>query len=508
MRKLIPILICCLLFGMAAAPAYGEEQRPTIRVEVSGQQVKVAGSVLAPGKQVTLLVKNAEGRVEHIDQKASDAEAAYSFQFKIADPLAGNYTAYVGGDGFAAPISSTFTVSREEGPPTPSTPTPIPIPIPVPSPQLDPDLMIVNEIALGTGKDGIVTIEVQKGKKGVLLMAKAAAAVGSNRLDVVFGHATISITPEALQAVLLQLPEGNAANMGIAITAAPLPASETPALLEKVSKSAFAAITPAGEVIRLELALVDVSTGKETKVASFEKPLQVTFKLDPNADLALVGIYYISDSGELEYLQGTISEDGHTISVNVYRPGKYAVLEYNKSYVDLPVSHWAHRAVKELSAKHIVNGVSSTKFAPELKVTRAEFAALLTRLLGLAAQHKAGFADVEPAAWYAEAIAAAAEAGIIRGVSDSAFAPDRPVTREEMATMLVRAYSVKHGETGVDAAEPAFKDQKLISAWAAESVSAAYRLGLVKGNEAKLFHPQNFATRAEADQMIYNLLKK
>ena len=78
-------------------------------------------------------------------------------------------------------------------------------------------------------------------------------------------------------------------------------------------------------------------------------------------------------------------ENAH-FTVEITKAGIYAVLEYDKSFTDVTSDHWVYAALKQLAARHIVNGVSEEEFAPEDPMTRAEFAVLLARLLGVGAE--------------------------------------------------------------------------------------------------------------------------
>ena len=93
--------------------------------------------------------------------------------------------------------------------------------------------------------------------------------------------------------------------------------------------------------------------------------------------------------------------------------------------------------IGDLVAKRSSN-VSADRFAPAQQVTRAEFAAMLVRLLDLKAEGPAPFADVASSKWYAKAVSA--QSGIVNGTSKDRFTPDAPIKRQEMAAMLVRAY--------------------------------------------------------------------
>ncbi len=115
----------------------------------------------------------------------------------------------------------------------------------------------------------------------------------------------------------------------------------------------------------------------------------------------------------------------------------------NNVFVDMN-GHWAQNSVASLAAKQLWHGVAPRIFAPEQPVTRAQFAALLGRTLGLpqgaaAMNGNNKFRDIDGEEWFAPAVSGAAAAGLIRGYTDGSFRPNQPVTREEAAVLLHRA---------------------------------------------------------------------
>ena len=132
---------------------------------------------------------------------------------------------------------------------------------------------------------------------------------------------------------------------------------------------------------------------------------------------------------------------------------------------------------------------------------------LITRALGLEAKGTLTVQDVDGTMWYAEAVAAAHEAGIVMGRATNEFAPNAVITREEMAAMVVRAYELKTGEKANESANTVFADQQDISVWAQQSVNAAVELGLFQGRGENRFAPKGIASRAESAQVIFNFLK-
>jgi len=175
-------------------------------------------------------------------------------------------------------------------------------------------------------------------------------------------------------------------------------------------------------------------------------------------------------------------------------------------FTDLPQTHWAYLAIRELVAKQIVSGTSATTFEPNRATTRAEFTMLLVNALQLSGEAKIAFTDIKPSDWFAAAVAKAHKVGLVNGKSAIRFDPGGKITREEMVVMLMRAYTIMYGkEPGVYSATR-FADINEVSAWAFNSVSAAAELQLIKGRTAAQFVPKGISSRAEAAQVIYNLL--
>ncbi|ADG82117.1 S-layer homology domain-containing protein [Thermincola potens] len=186
----------------------------------------------------------------------------------------------------------------------------------------------------------------------------------------------------------------------------------------------------------------------------------------------------------------------------------YAVFakETKRSFADVTSTSydWARHSIETLAGAGIVNGVDKVRFAPARPITRAELVSLLVKALALPkkTEDKAVFKDVPAGAWYAQDIAAAVRAGLIKGFGDGTCRPDRPVTREELAAILAQALNLQ-----TSGKELHFNDQRDISSWAKTGVAAAAAHGLVKGFPNGAFRPAAPASRAECAVMIYRMLE-
>jgi 5'-nucleotidase / UDP-sugar diphosphatase len=163
---------------------------------------------------------------------------------------------------------------------------------------------------------------------------------------------------------------------------------------------------------------------------------------------------------------------------------------------------WEKEFVADLYSKGIINGVSATDFAPKQTLTRSQFASLIVRSLGLEATETTPFTDINHLRFDIEAeIAAAYEAGIIQGKTETTFEPNTPVKRFEMTLMLKRAYEYVTGEEYAAESDSPFTDLAKLPEEGQASVDMAYELGLVVGYGDK-FKPAHSATRAEAAKVV------
>ncbi|GGG83776.1 discoidin domain-containing protein [Paenibacillus radicis (ex Gao et al. 2016)] len=289
--------------------------------------------------------------------------------------------------------------------------------------------------------------------------------------------------------------------------------------IQPVSGAALQSMLKAGERTRVTSAgtayefslFFTGSDGKTIKADYADEPIVVRLKTSGGnvINSKLAGIFRLDGNAKPSYVGG--AENGGQWQSEADALGIYGVLEVVWSFTDVPSGHWAETVIQELAAKQIVNGTSDTSFEPNRAITRAEFVSLLVRALKLtkAESGQAAFADVAENAWYADAVRIAAQAGIVAGKGDHAFAPNAQITREEMVTMLIRAYQAAQGSSqAATGKEMAFEDEPEASGWAIEYINRAAELGLVKGRSAGVFDPKGISTRAESAQIIYNLLNK
>lgn len=167
---------------------------------------------------------------------------------------------------------------------------------------------------------------------------------------------------------------------------------------------------------------------------------------------------------------------------------------------------WAKEAIEVLATKGIIKGTSETTFEPGKNITRADFITLLVRVLGLKAEFKANFNDVDQNAAYYEAIGIAKELGITKGDGNNKFKPNAEISRQDMMVLIARALKVVDlvTEKGNVADLNKFADASKVAPYAAEGIAALIREGIVQG-DGKALHPAGTATRAAVAVIIYRI---
>lgn len=176
---------------------------------------------------------------------------------------------------------------------------------------------------------------------------------------------------------------------------------------------------------------------------------------------------------------------------------------------DVTVSDWFYDDVRYVYANGIMDGTSSDRFAPNAPLTRAMIVTILYRMDGSPAMSGASdFKDVDSNKWFAKAVAWAAANGIVNGYGSGLFGPNDPVTREQLAAILYRYTAYCKASTTMNGDNLAsFTDLSTVSGYALESMNWAVGEKLLKGANSKL-DPKANATRAQVAAIIHRYLER
>jgi hypothetical protein len=220
-----------------------------------------------------------------------------------------------------------------------------------------------------------------------------------------------------------------------------------------------------------------------------------------NVSSGVVAILVNSDGSEQVVKKSTVSETGVVLAVSGDVTVK--IVDNTKTFGDIADGYWGGTAVTFVSARGIFNGTGDGSFSPNLAMSRGMLAQVLYALdNGQKPASAKTFGDVSSDAWYADAVAWAAEQGIVSGYPDGTFGANDSITREQLALMLWN-YAGKPEATQT---ELNFNDASNASSWAQNALLWANEQGIINGKGEGNLDPTGLATRAEVAQMIMKYL--
>lgn len=236
---------------------------------------------------------------------------------------------------------------------------------------------------------------------------------------------------------------------------------------------------------------------------------KVTITVTPGRNATVQRITVTDEDGErlklTENRDGTYSFTMPNGAANVYARFSGSGLPF----ADVPSGSWYYDDVAYVYDTGLMTGLTVTAFGPNLSTTRGMIVTILWRMENEpAAKHGCPFADVRRGSYYEQAIAWASENGIVTGFDASTFAPDRAITREQLAAILFR-FAAYRGMDAVTLREnlSSFQDQAAISAYAVSALNWAVGEGLMQGTGDKL-EPTGSATRAQVAAMLRRFMQR
>ena len=181
----------------------------------------------------------------------------------------------------------------------------------------------------------------------------------------------------------------------------------------------------------------------------------------------------------------------------------------NHPFTDVVEKDWFYGAVRYAYTNSLFKGVSETTFEPNSAMTRGMLAVVLYRIEGEPKVEGAvAFTDVPADQYYYNAVLWANQKGIVNGTSETTFAPNDKITREQLATMMMRYAKFKGEDVDKVADLGIYKDNAQISDWAREGLRWANATGLITGRTVNTIDPQGNATRAEVATVLMRFLEK
>ncbi|MFD1174955.1 S8 family serine peptidase [Paenibacillus puldeungensis] len=263
-----------------------------------------------------------------------------------------------------------------------------------------------------------------------------------------------------------------------------------------------------------DIAVLD-KAGKVIENASLSQPGTASIPLEALAagqtNGEKISLFKVGTGEKLTQHIGRLVANKVIAQVNSFSRYMYMAKDISFSDVTKANFPWAVNQIEVLASKDIITGTDANLFAPNTQVTRAEFISLLVWTLELKADKsetaKVKFSDVPAGSWYEEAVQIAAAKGLIGGYEGGKFAPNKPITRAEMAVVLSKALSASGGSQAATTTAASFADQSQIPAWAKEAIAKVTGLGTMQGRADNRFDPHEVTTRAEAAVVMYRIFK-
>ena len=180
--------------------------------------------------------------------------------------------------------------------------------------------------------------------------------------------------------------------------------------------------------------------------------------------------------------------------------------EWKNPFTDVKENDWFYDSVKYAYENDLMKGISNTEFAPDSEVTRAMFVTVIYRMENEPQTEKCAFTDVESGSYYENAVAWANENGIVSGISEECFAPNEPITREQMAAIIYR-YAAFKGYDITTSSNTSYTDNDDISDYAKDAVIWAAEKSVMTGNTDGSFAPKANTTRAQVASVFMRMVE-
>ncbi|MPM05124.1 hypothetical protein SDC9_51410 [bioreactor metagenome] len=247
--------------------------------------------------------------------------------------------------------------------------------------------------------------------------------------------------------------------------------------------------------------------GKTVDVDTFSAYIDRVIEVTAEQAAKITTAVVVDTDGSVRHVPtNVIEKDGKYYAViNSRTNSTYALIQSEVTFADA-AGKWYEATVNEMGSRKIIAGRSASVFDGEASITRAEFAVILVRALGLTADGISTFSDVPADAWYTGAVATAAQYGVVSGKGDKQFDPNANITRQEAMLMLQRAAALTEF-TGTSSELDSFADADSVGSWARDAAKWSVGSGLIQGTNGKL-NPTANITRAESATIILRLLQK
>ncbi len=283
----------------------------------------------------------------------------------------------------------------------------------------------------------------------------------------------------------------------------------------KISNSSAAVNGAALVVSPVEFSITCTYNGKTVSVDTFSSFVSRSVEVTAEQAKQITTAVVVASDGSSRHVPTkiTVVDSKYYAVLNSLTNSTYALIYHPVEFTDA-ASSWAKSAINDMASRLVVSGVGNGKYEPERNITRAEFAAIMVRALGLAPQTgTAAFSDVSVGDWYCGYIDTAVSYGLILGYGDGNFGTNDNITREQAMAFIARAMTITKlspdlTQSQLDKLLAGYSDSKEASTWALKAVAACLSTGVVNGRTSTALCPKDNITRAEVAVIVQRLLQK
>jgi len=340
------------------------------------------------------------------------------------------------------------------------------------------------------------------------LLKQLAASKATLQLSSEDAYYKLPVDRINVDAIVKQLGEHiDMENINILIEISRVPASELPTAL---SDAAGIGLAAAGVVFTVKA----VHDEREITMDLFNAYVELGIAIEQAPKRVATGVL-VREDGTLSQVPTRFTEVAGTdyAVLSSFTSGMFTVILGKNTFYDVR-GHWAQEAIESLASRRVLYGNSQGNYVPGAAITRAEFTTILVRALGIeqAGGSKGQFTDVAANSWYSGAVSIGAQYGLIQGLSDGTFMPDREITREEAMVIFSKAMTLTGMEIAVDDQMQTkildvYADAGQLGTWSREAAALVVRAEIMLGNDGNL-SPKRQLTRAETAVMVQRLLSK
>lgn len=266
------------------------------------------------------------------------------------------------------------------------------------------------------------------------------------------------------------------------------------------------------------------AVGEAAKAAVTEKTAETTEAdksvktIDAKTDAIPEAAKKVADTANTKKSAEKSTSTDNALENGTYKPFTFSIATNSSrvfedarkyTFVDIPADYWAAKAIAVMTNQQLISGYSDNTFRPEKPISREEVASLFSNLISgeSSVMLSSSFKDITSDRWSANAIERVAQLNIISGYGDNTYRPEQFMSRQEFAVVADNYIHYLGYNTDDQAAMEAvhYTDQKFIAPWAQSAVRELAALGFLHYQPRLLFSPEKYITRAEATEIMYRV---